>query len=187
MPVTIGKKPENDFTNPLGMLSDCHRRIERFLNILITVAEQAQGARLSGEQREALEASLRYFQRAAPKHTGDEEESLFPRMLATRDPQIQAALARIDSLRADHERTDTGHRKVEELGHRWLVEGSLPEEETRCLIETLQGLEAIYREHIAIEDNEVFPLARGILGRDEVEAIGREMAARRGLDPERKV
>ena len=29
MAIQIGSKLENDYTNPLGMLSDCHRRIER--------------------------------------------------------------------------------------------------------------------------------------------------------------
>ena len=43
MPVTIGAKRESDFSDPLGMLSDCHRRIERFLHALIVVAGQARG------------------------------------------------------------------------------------------------------------------------------------------------
>ncbi len=30
MPISIGQKLESDFRNPLGLLSDCHRRIERF-------------------------------------------------------------------------------------------------------------------------------------------------------------
>ena len=41
MPIAIGQAPESDFHNPLGMLSDCHRRIARLLEMLITVAEQA--------------------------------------------------------------------------------------------------------------------------------------------------
>jgi hypothetical protein len=35
---------------------------------------------LNEEQRGAFEAALRYFREAAPKHTADEEESLFPRL-----------------------------------------------------------------------------------------------------------
>jgi hypothetical protein len=33
MPIVIGAKRESDFTDPIGMLSDCHRRIEMFLNV----------------------------------------------------------------------------------------------------------------------------------------------------------
>ena len=79
MPIVIGAKGESDFTDPIGMLGDCHRRIERFLNVLVSVAEQARGEAMNAEQHSALE-TLRYFREAAPKHTADEEESLFPRL-----------------------------------------------------------------------------------------------------------
>jgi hypothetical protein len=59
MPITIGKKTESDFSNPLGLLSDCHRRIEKFLDVLIKVTSQARGAELNEDQRHALEAALR--------------------------------------------------------------------------------------------------------------------------------
>jgi hemerythrin-like domain-containing protein len=80
MPIVIGAKRESDFSDPIGMLGDCHRRIERFLNALLTVATSAKGGPLTSEQQTALAASLRYFLEAAPKHTADEEESLFPRL-----------------------------------------------------------------------------------------------------------
>lgn len=41
MPIVIGAKRESDFTDPIGMLGDCHRRIERFLNVLLTIATGA--------------------------------------------------------------------------------------------------------------------------------------------------
>ena len=34
-PLQIGAAPDHDFDEPLGLLSDCHRRIEHFLDILI--------------------------------------------------------------------------------------------------------------------------------------------------------
>jgi len=45
---------------------------------------------LTEETRAALESALRYFREAAPKHTADEEESLFPRMRQKRDPNVEA-------------------------------------------------------------------------------------------------
>jgi hemerythrin-like domain-containing protein len=41
----------------------------------------------------------------------------------------------------------------------------------------------MYREHIALEDGEIFPLAARMMEKTEIEAVGREMAARRGIDP----
>jgi iron-sulfur cluster repair protein YtfE (RIC family) len=103
MPITIGAKRESDFTDPIGMLGDCHRRIERFLNVQVTLATREKGGPLTEEHRAALETSLRYFREAAPKHTADEEESLFPLLRRIDLAKTQAILARIDSLEQDHE------------------------------------------------------------------------------------
>ena len=72
MPIVIGAKRESDFTDPIGMLGDCHRRMERFLNVLVRLAEQVHGGALNEDQRGALETALRYFRAAAPKHTADD-------------------------------------------------------------------------------------------------------------------
>jgi hemerythrin-like domain-containing protein len=181
MPITIGKPPESDFTNPLGMLSDCHRRIERFLDALIEVTSQARGATLSQQQRVALTTALRYFREAAPNHTRDEEESLFPRMRASGSARVRATIARLDSLHEDHMEATARHAKVEMLGQRWLDEGRLPAEALSRLSELLEGLRAVYRKHIRLEDTEIFPLAAETLEESEIEALGREMASRRGV------
>src|SRR6202051_4820731 len=91
MPIVIGAKRESDFTDPIGMLGDCHRRIEMFLNMLVRVAEQAHGEALNEEQRGALETALRYFREAAPKHTADEEERLFPRLRDRKSTRLNSS------------------------------------------------------------------------------------------------
>src|SRR5688572_25428781 len=98
MPIQIGQKPSPTFHQPLELLSDCHRRVENFLGTLIIVAEQARGAELNPHQREGLETALRYFREAAPKHTADEEESLFARMRELGGEATREALAKIQAL-----------------------------------------------------------------------------------------
>jgi hemerythrin-like domain-containing protein len=181
MPVTIGKPPESDFTDPLGMLSDCHRRIERFLDTLIEITKQAQGAELNQQQRVALRVALRYFREAAPNHTRDEEESLFPRMRASGSERVRALLSRLDSLHEEHVAAAAGHAQVETLGERWLAEGCLSAQAVRRLTELLEQLLIVYQTHIRLEDTEIFPLAAEALEDAEIEALGREMAARRGI------
>jgi hemerythrin-like domain-containing protein len=181
MSVRIGQAPESDFTDPLGLLSDCHRRIERFLALLIEVTGQSRGAELKGERREAFETALRYFREAAPKHTLDEEESLFPRMRASGAVSARAALARLDSLHADHLAAEARHREADALGRRWLAQGRLPDGDAARMARLLEELRATYQTHIRAEDEEVFPLAGEILSGEEIEAVGREMAARRGV------
>lgn len=160
------------------MLSDCHRRIERFLQILVTVAEQARGAELSADEREAFEAALRYFQIAAPKHTGDEEESLFPRLRASKNDTVAILLGKLES---DHLEADKLHQEVDDLGRRWLQDGRLAEEHSVRIITALQRLMSIYQQHISVEDNELIPTAAKILTAAEIKEIGRETAARRAV------
>lgn len=179
MPITIGKKAESDYSNPLGLLSDCHRRIEQFLGVLIEVASQARGAELNEDQRNGLEAALKYFREATPKHTSDEEASLFPRMIESSDERALSAISRLDELHADHEKADAAHAEVEALGNQWLSIGTLSSESIDRLRGLLDQLQSTYEKHIAVEDNEVFPLAGQILSSADIAAVGQEMAARR--------
>ena len=187
--ITNGKRAdartESDFDNPLGLLSDCHRRVERFLEQIIRVCETWRGGVLQETQREALEVALRYFRQAAPLHTADEETSLFPRLRAcaqSGDIAAQQALAVIERLEADHDVADVQHAVIDELGTRWLDRSTLEAPEAAQLEAQARALRAFYAAHIAVEDNELFPLAGKVLAHDAVEIVGREMAARRGLD-----
>jgi hemerythrin-like domain-containing protein len=180
MPITIGAKRESDFTDPIGMLGDCHRRIERFLNVLVTVAARERGGPLTEEHRLALTTSLRYFREAAPKHTADEEESLFPRLRQL--DSAEAIMRRIDSLEQDHECAQAAHDEVDRLGQLWLANGRLSPEEASRLSTVLEQLAQLYRHHIAIEDTEVFPFAASALPVSDRKSVGAEMAARRGAE-----
>jgi hemerythrin-like domain-containing protein len=163
------------------MLGDCHRRIERFLNVLVRVTEHACGDALNDEQRGALETALRYFREAAPKHTADEEESLFPRLRRIENTDLRALLARIESLEEEHVCADRNHGEVDSLGQLWLRDGRLLPEQSSRLLTVLTQLRALYRHHIATEDKEVFPAAAAALSAVDRDAIGREMASRRGI------
>jgi hemerythrin-like domain-containing protein len=185
MPIVIGAKPESKFTDPIGLLTDCHRRIERFLRVLVEVAAQARGGPLSGEQRKALDAALRYFREAAPKHTADEEQSLFPRLRplfeTALEPEMKAVLRCVEALERDHARANEGHAEIDRLGQIWLVFGSLSTADAERFCERLVELAEFYRDHIAVEEREVFPVAARLLGEPQQAAIGSEMAARRGV------
>jgi hemerythrin-like domain-containing protein len=183
--IQIGAPLAHDFSNPLGVMSDCHRRIEHFLDLLITVTVQARGRALSAEQRDAMDVALRYFEEAEPKHTADEEESLFPRLRASQHPKAPEAVALVDVLAHDHQVAQAHHARVGTLAHVWLTDGRLPTAAARELAERLDALAAIYRTHIPVEDGELIPLARRILDAAETATLGREMAARRGIDATR--
>jgi hemerythrin-like domain-containing protein len=181
MPITIGGKPESSFADPMGLLTDCHRRIERFLSVLVQVSAQAHGGSLSSEQHAALETALRYFREMAPKHTADEEETLFPRLRSLDRPELKTLLEKISSLVSDHMRADRSHAEVDRLGQKWLASGSLAPADAERFSRLAGELAELYREHIGTEERELFPAAAAVLEKKQREAMGREMKARRGL------
>ena len=182
MPVMIGQKPESSFADPMGLLADCHRRIERFLSVLLNVSAQGQGRSLTSGQRTALDTALQYFREAAPKHTADEEESLFPRLRSLDRPELKTLLEEINSLESDHARADRSHKEVDRLGQKWLASGSLEPSDSERFALLVDELATLYRQHIGMEERELFPAAAAVLGGSERAAMGREMRARRGLD-----
>jgi hemerythrin-like domain-containing protein len=185
MAIQIGAPLASDFSNPLGVLSDCHRRVEYFLRLLVIVTEQAHGEPLNAEQRDALEVALRYFAEAAPKHTADEEESLFPLLRASPHAEATEAVALAIALSRDHDKAATQHAAVDALARRWLADGCLKAAPARALAAHLSDLTTMYRHHIAVEDDELLPLARRVLSPTAIVTLGCQMARRRGLDPAR--
>lgn len=180
MPVQIGAPIESDFTDPVGMLKDCHRRIERFLGVLRAVGEQARGGPLNEEQRQGLETALRYFREGAPRHVEDEEASLFPRLRQMRNAEVSAAMATVERLEADHASARAWHEELDELGRRWLRGNALDAGSIRRFRRLAQRLSELYAEHIHVEDDELFPLAESGLAAADLKSVGREMAERRG-------
>ena len=188
MAVQIGAKAHS-FNDPTGLLSDCHRRMEMFLGSLVKVATLVDRSP-SEETVRALQAALRYFSQAAPKHTADEEESLFPRLRGLQDPAVRSAFSALDRLEKDHETVSHLHIEVERLGARYIETGNLSRAETEAFRGAVGKLQDMYREHILLEDSTVFPLAARLLSDSEKSAIAQEMAGRRqatviGIDDSR--
>lgn len=182
MPINLGSQPDHSFEQPIGLLSDCHRRIERFLVAQLEVAKTVRGGELDSRQSEALEKSLRYFAKAAPWHTQDEEQSLFPRLAASNDMEVQPTLEQMTRLEIQHRQAQAKHDEVDELIRRWLDEKVLSSQDAKQLLTLLISLQATYQEHIAFEDNVLFPLAMRVLAPGQIRKIGQEMAERRGVD-----
>src|SRR5689334_17369939 len=110
MPVQIGAKA-HDFSEPTALLTDCHRRIETFMRALEEIAKRVEGSP-DHETRAGLETALRYFREAAPKHTADEEESLFPRLRGARSARLETAFSKLEELEGDHRWAEPLHAEV---------------------------------------------------------------------------
>jgi hemerythrin-like domain-containing protein len=177
MPVQIGAKTHS-FSDPTALLSDCHRRIEMFLATLEKVAASIDRP-LPNDGRVALASALRYFREAAPKHTADEEQSVFPRLRQSGDAEVNGALATLDALEQEHRRADLLHSHVEILGKQCLAEGPLSPSQAGQFRQAVADLASIYKRHIQIEDECIFPVAGRVLSQADKAIIAREMSARR--------
>lgn len=176
MAIQIGAKPDSGFGDPLGMLKDCHRRIERFLHILCTVAETARERTLTAEERQAIEAALLYFSTSGPLHNLDEEESLFPRLRAV---DAADAAGEIGRLEADHQTAALLHGEAASLYAKWIADGHLSGDNEARLRTATTALKQLYGEHIRVEEEVVFPCAASILPPSSLSAMGPEFKARR--------
>ena len=177
MPVQIGAR-SHAFTEPLGLLSDCHRRIEMFLGSLSAIAKLS-GQPLNDEGRRALDNALRYFREAAPKHTADEEVSLFPRLRQLQFDESESVFSRMDELENDHQWAESLHTEVDRLGKNYLSAGILQEKDAAEFLKAVEALADMYQRHIALEDESLFPLAAKILSKEDKLTIAKEMAQRR--------
>lgn len=174
--IQIGAKPDSGFDDPIGMLVDCHRRIEHFLNMLSVVATRARGRLLSEEELAAVQSALQYFRVGGLRHTADEEESLFPRLRAEAD---EGACRDLLALESDHCEAGNLHAAAENLFLSWIRDGHLLPEQEEQLLSTMARLTHLYAEHIQLEERLVFPRATKALDRGAIAEIGREFRARR--------
>jgi hemerythrin-like domain-containing protein len=133
---------------------------------------------LSSDEWTAIARAVHYFETDEPWHTADETQSLFPRLRDTAGVRAETLVVQLEH---DQEMGNAHHRMISVFCRRWLDHGYLSTVDTRNLTDRLEGLQAIYRRHIAIEDRELFPLAAYLLPSQQLQEIGREMAARRSV------
>lgn len=172
-----GEVPSAD--DPLGWLAACHRRLEVRLAWLETLARRLQG---EGEELEAVAVMgqlQRYFSTALIHHHADEEESLFPRLVA-RVPELVAAIA---AAQSEHEACEGLHVQFDRLASRVVAQERFQPGDPERVTELARGLLAAYTPHIEREDSLIFPAAARCLEASELARVGCEMQERRGLKP----
>jgi hemerythrin-like domain-containing protein len=175
MAIQIGAKPDSGFDDPIGMLKDCHRRIESFLGILCVVVGRAQGRSLTSEERNAVNAALQYFRTGGQRHTADEEESLFPRLRESG----AGSFLELDRLEGDHRDANELHGSIERLYSIWIESGGLGSEKTQQLLSQTARLKQLYSDHIQVEETIIFARAIQLLDSHAIAALGTEFRFRR--------
>ncbi len=165
--------PAAGFDEPFAMLDACHQRVERLLTLLGRLAAHLDTHGADEQAQQAARDVMRYFDLAAPHHHEDEERHVLP-LLRER---VHAGLA--DRVLQEHESMAAAWAGVRtvlldvEQG-RWLADPA-------AIAAHWSAFAALYREHIALEEGEVFPLARAQIDAAGLHAMAEEMARRRGV------
>ena len=178
---SIGQPHVPDFADPLGLMAHCHRKIESYLRGLVTAGDMLRRGRDGGlaEAFRLIDAAREHFALRGPKHTEDEEASLFPRMRERGGTEAEDALSALAELEAEHRAAERAHAAFDSLIDRLPRDGSAPVEDLYRYAELAAALGDLYRPHIRVEDELVFPVAARVLPPSELAVIGKEMRERR--------
>ncbi|HYR06066.1 MAG TPA: hemerythrin domain-containing protein [Gallionella sp.] len=163
------------FDHPLEMLHACHGKIQRQLDTLKKLAAHLPTHGCDLQVQQAAQSILRYFDTAGQFHHQDEEENLFPTLLALNTPEKAEVKALIENLLAQHAVMFAAWGDVRAVLVK-LAEGvntPLPD----ALVEKLVGS---YTPHIELEETQLLTLSARLLSPQQIVELGKNMAKRRG-------
>jgi len=163
------------FDHPLEMLHACHGKIQRQLDTLQKLASHLPVHGSDKQAQQAAQGILRYFDTAGQFHHQDEEENLFPTLLALEVPDKEEIETLVDRLLAQHVVMFAAWNDMRAVLVK-IAEGvNMPLSE--AMLERLSGS---YTRHIHLEETELLPLAARLLSPQQIMEVGKSMALRRG-------
>lgn len=89
------------FESPVEMLQACHDKVRHFAALAPKLARHLQDKGLDQQARDAAQAILRYFDLAAPLHHADEDEDLYPALIALDDEALNTHIKQVSAEHAD--------------------------------------------------------------------------------------
>jgi hemerythrin-like domain-containing protein len=172
--MTSSLGPRQDLDDGFDALDVCHRQTLLTLGKLAALVTRLRRHGCDATARALASEIVTHFSTTARQHHEDEERHVFPRLLASDDPDIVQAVQR---LQQDHGWLEEDWRELSAQldavasGQTWFDLDALQEAATVFI--------ALSHEHIALEESCIYPQARARLRHAERREMGREMAARR--------
>ncbi|MDH5538843.1 MAG: hemerythrin domain-containing protein [Rhizobacter sp.] len=166
------------YDQPFEMLEACHARVQRSLNLLRRLVDHLRDHTADAMSADAALDVLRYFDLAAPAHHEDEERHVFPLLEASGKAEL---IALVHQLRSEHRQIEAQWALLRQVLDGVAQRQAVPWDELDRLA---SGFVALHAGHVAAEDQTAFPVARSAAqakGPDALQAIGQEMAQRRGV------
>lgn len=160
-----------DFTDPLGLLAACHQRMLNHCRLLERMPAWLDEHGIDDELQHSVSSVMRYFNTAAAHHHADEEQDLFPLLVA--DPDLAAL---IDRLQLEHQSLEAHWQELADSLHLIQKKQKPPAFET-----TIGTFADAYRLHIEVENRNIIPVAADLLDHEQLHRLGVAMAQRRGV------
>jgi hemerythrin-like domain-containing protein len=179
---TISPIPfQANFKKPLDVLFQCHHKIAANLEALIRVSETLRKKEVDDfkELFETIDTILNHFSTAGIKHTQDEEDSLFPRMRDYSETVVSDVFDVIAQLEKQHRKAANIEASLGKMLVNMATDASPESNKLDLFCDLSESLYDLYRPHIQMENEFVFPAAAKILSDDELLAVGKEMYLRR--------
>ena len=164
-----------DFSDPLGLLSACHGRIESQCATLLRLPGHLRLHGSDSQAKQAAAKALKYFNTAGKHHHEDEEMDLFP-MLEEYAESDHRLLALLDELRIEHSQMEKAWQDLE-----YFLSKLASDHEVMPEALPITQFVALYRSHIAKEDRVLFPFACLKLTAVQLSVLGDNMAERRNV------
>ncbi len=161
------------FDDPLEMLQACHGRITAQCDTLQRLVAHLQMQGNDEQAGQAARAILRYFDTVGQYHHQDEEQDLFPVLLASGNSEAAAYVAK---LLAEHKVMDAAWSALRPL----LI--AIADDSANTLDADIAAhFTDSYARHIVFENGRLLPLATKLLNAEQLQVLGRCMATRRGV------
>lgn len=157
-------------------LDATHRAIQAQLQQLHGLMDAIEADELTPDLREQARSVLAYFNGEARQHHLDEEKHVFPVLLNSEDESVVHAAER---LTQDHGWLEENWLMIAPSldaaanGNLWFDPADLRH--------SLEVFEALYLDHILLEESLAYPQAKKRLEAYDAAGMGREMARRRAL------
>lgn len=162
---------------PLEMLVACHGRVRKFTDTLVRLADHLAAHGADEQARQAATSILRYFEQAAPRHHADEEDDLFPALLAAANERSDCTGLRdtIAALTREHKELDAEWQSVRQQLQA-VVDGQTADLHAGDLARRFAQR---YQQHAGREESEVYPWAATLLSAADMARIADAMTQRR--------
>ncbi len=170
----------HDLSGPLEMLRATHAGIRRQCEALSHLIARLKKQGCDREAREASAQVIRKLDTVSFHHKEDEEQDLLPRMMAA------ATRGRGSSLTSMVTDITTEHRLMQRAWTDLRAELQALAAGDRATLDPLavDRFVKLYRTHLLMEEAAVYPLAELLLSREDLAAMGTQMALRRRLQSE---